>query len=324
MSPTVALLLLLGGMAILVAGGELLVRGAVWLARLMRVPGAIIGLTIVALATSLPELAVSLSAALHGSPDAAVGNVIGSNIFNLGAMVGLAALVVPLPVHRSAVLFEWPVMLAATVLTVGVAWDGHIGRGDGLVFLVALVVFHAFIIYRTERGLTPESAQEFEEAAGPGVALARIPPWVAITALVAGGAAMLALGGHLMVEGGIELARLAGVSERVIGLTVLAAGTSLPELAASLMAALRNQLDIALANAMGSNIFNLLGILGATALIRPVPVSPGFLHADVWWMLGFTVLIAPLMYTGRRITRPEGALLLVAYVGYVALLVTAR
>jgi cation:H+ antiporter len=239
-------------------------------------------------------------------------------------MVGLAALVVPLPVHRSAVLFEWPVMLAATVLMVGVAWDGHVGRGDGLAFLAVLVAFHAFIIYRAGRGFAPESVQEFEAAAGPDVSMVRVPPWVAITALVAGGAAMLALGGHLMVEGGIALARLAGVSERVIGLTILAVGTSLPELAASLMAAWRNQLDIALANAMGSNIFNLLGILGATALVRPVPVAAGFLHADVWWMLGFTVLIAPLMYTGRRITRPEGALLLAAYVGYVGLLLASR
>ncbi len=324
MSPTVALLLLVSGMLILVAGGELLVRGAVWLARIAHVPGAVIGLTIVALATSLPELAVSLSAALHGSPDAAVGNVIGSNIFNLGAMVGLAALLVPLPVHRSAVLFEWPVMLAATLLMIGVAWDGNIGRGDGFLFMAALVAFHGFIIRRAGRGMTPDSAQEFEEAAGGAPPFVRVSPGAAITVLIAGGAAMLALGGHLMVEGGIELARLAGISERVIGLTVLAVGTSLPELAASLMAARRNQLDIALANAMGSNIFNLLGILGATALVRPVPVTTGFLHGDVWWMLGFTVLIAPIMYTGRKITRPEGALLLAAYAGYIGLLVASR
>jgi len=319
-SLTLALLAVLAGLLLLAGGGELLVRGAVAIARLAGLTTALIGLTVVAMGTSIPELVVSLIAALGGTPDIAMGNVIGSNLANVGLILGLSALLVTLPIHGTAATLEWPFMFVASSVAVLLARDLTIDRLEGGFFVVALVLFLAFM---TQQARTGVQAEERTEIAG--VVEARWPPRgsgaaVAAAALVLVGIAALVLGGRLLVDGAVSLARYAGVTERVIGLTVVAVGTSMPELAASLVAALRRHADVAIANIIGSNIFNILGILGTTALVQPVRVAPEMVTSDLWWMLGLSLLLYPFLRHRRRLDRLEGAVLLGAYIVYIALL----
>jgi cation:H+ antiporter len=323
MSLTVALLLVVVGLALLAGGGEALVRAATTLAELVGVSPAVIGLTVVAIGTSLPELVVSLVAATEGKPDLAIANVVGSNIFNVAATLGLTALLLPLPVHGNAVRLEWPVMFGASALLFAVARDGVVGRFDAGVFLVALVLFIAYSVYVARRGVTAPEARELAEQVEardidtPTGAPAR--PIVPLVVLVVGLAALV-VGGRLLVDGAVALARLAGLSERVIGLTIVAGGTGAPELATSLMAALRGRTDVAIANMIGSNIFNILGILGVTALVQPIPVDAAVVATDLWWMLGTALLLLPLLWTGKRLSRVEGGLLVAAYGAYLVVL----
>lgn len=318
MSPAVAVLLILGGIALLAAGGDLLVRGAVSLARLLRVSTAVIGLTVVAMGTSTPELAVSLLAALQGKSDIAVANVVGSNIFNVVAILGVSALVVPLVVHMTAVRLEWPVMAIVSLQFLLLARDGALDRLEGAFFLVALVAFTAYMVHLARRDLS---------AADADTIAASVESWTVRgrrlaldLGLVIGGLLILVAGAQLLVRGATTLALAAGVSERVVGLTIVAAGTSMPELAASLVAAWRKQADIALANVIGSNIFNIAGILGVVALITPQRVHPVIVASDVWWMVGIALLLFPVMRSGMRIGRREGALLLAVYGVYLVML----
>jgi cation:H+ antiporter len=323
MSLTVALLLVVVGLVLLAGGGEALVRAATTLAELAGVSPAVIGLTVVAIGTSLPELVVSLVAALEGQPDLALANVVGSNIFNVAATLGLTALLLPLPVHGNAVRLEWPVMFGASVLLLALARDGVVGRFDAGVFLVALVFFIAYTVRVARQAVTAPEARELAEQVeardidAPTGRPAR--PIVPLVVLVVGLAALV-LGGRLLVDGAVALARLAGLSERVIGLTIVAGGTGAPELATSLMAALRRRTDVAIANMIGSNIFNILGILGVTALVSPVPVDPAVLRLDLWWMLATTVLLLPLLWSGARLSRVEGGLLVTSYGVYLVVL----
>ena len=318
MSPTVALLLILAGIALLAGGGDLLVRGAVSLARLLRVSTAVIGLTVVAMGTSMPELAVSLLAAVEGKSDIAVGNVVGSNIFNVVAILGISALIVPLVVHMTAVRLEWPAMAIVSLQFLLLARDGTVDRLEGAFFLVALVAFTAYMVRLARRDLS---------AADADTLAASVESWTVRgrrlaldLGLVVGGVLILVAGAQVLVRGATSLALAAGVSERVIGLTIVAAGTSMPELAASLMAAWRKQADIALANVIGSNIFNLAGILGVVALITPQRVNPAIVASDNWWMVGIALLLFPVMRSGMRIGRGEGALLLAVYAVYLVTL----
>jgi cation:H+ antiporter len=312
-----AILLATLGLVLLAGGGEFLVRGATTLARIAGLTPAVIGLTVVAAGTSLPELVVSVIAALRGTPDIAVGNVIGSNIFNIGMVLGAAAVVAPLVVHGAAVRLEWPVMFLASWIGFLLMRDHSLDRLEGGFFVATLVVFMAYSVYIARHEVSAEEAADYaSETAGRSLHLRARALALSLLAVVLG-SGLLVLGGKFLVDGAVSIARHAGMTERVIGLTIVAVGTSAPELAASLVAAYRGRTDLALANIIGSNIFNILGILGVTAMVHPIPVADAIVHTDAWWMLGFTVALLPMMRTGKKISRPEGGLLLAGYAVYV-------
>jgi cation:H+ antiporter len=320
-SLSLALALVGAGILLLGGGGELLVRGAISLARIARVPPAVIGLTIVAMGTSLPELVVSLVAGVGGQPDVAVGNVVGSNIFNVGVIVGFAALLLPLAVRGNAVRLEWPFMFVTSFLALLLARDGLVDRLEGGFFAVSLALFTTYVVRLARTQVRAEEARALEREVDALSAKGRMRGAVVDLGLVAIGLAVLVVGARVLVGGAVAIAERAGVSERVIGLTIVAGGTSLPELATSAVAAARRQADIALANVIGSNIFNILGILGVAALVRPLSVAPALVTSDMWWMLAFSLVLLPMMLRGMRISRREGATLLAGYGVYLWLLV---
>jgi cation:H+ antiporter len=312
--------LVLLGLVLLVAGGEALVRGATGIALLARLTPTVVGLTVVAAGTSMPELVVSVQAALRESPELSVGNVVGSNIFNIAAILGLAALVSPLRIQGNTVRLEWPVMFVASCQLYLLARDGRLDRLEGGFLFVGLIVFVAYSVWIARRELEPVERDEIEASLKPSHADGGPRAWLWNVVLVLVGVGLLAGGANALVAGAATLARAAGVEEVVIGLTVVAAGTSLPELAASVVAAWRGNDDIAVANVIGSNVFNALGIIGATAIVYPLPVASGILTRDAPWMVALAAALLPLMWTGRRITRVEGGLLVAAFVTYVAVL----
>lgn len=327
-----ALLPLLGGLALLVIGGELLVRGSVRLAERLGVSPLLIGLTLVGFGTSTPELVASVQAALIGSPGIAVGNIVGSNIVNIFLIMGVSALICPLAVKSSALKRDGGVVLGSAVLFGVAAWTVGLIRPVGVVFALLLGAYLVYA-YRTERvaadGHTAafgkaEAAEAVDgalrprPAAGTGVLAWAVP---VLTAL--GGLAVIILGGRLLVEGAVTLARVVGLSEEVIGLTVVAAGTSAPELVTSLVAAVRRQSEVALGNVLGSNIYNSLGIGGVTALISPTPVPQQIASFDVPVMLGASALLLLFAWSGRRLSRVEGGVLLLAYLTYIGFLLLA-
>jgi len=317
--PAAAGLVLLG-LALLAGGGEALVRGATAVARRAGVTPAVIGLTIVAIGTSLPELVVSLLAALARQPDIAVGNVVGSNIFNIIGVLGMTALIATLAVHGSAVKLEWPFMFVVSGAAVLLSRDLVIDRVEGAFMVGALVLFTAFMVWLARREVAGVEREEFEAEAAFRTIRRAVPPLGLALLAVTGGLVLLLVGGRLLVLGAVEIARIAGLTERVIGLTVVAIGTSMPEVAASVMAALRGRTDVAVANLIGSNIFNILGILGITALIHPIPVAAAMLRTDMVWMLVTAFAVFPILRTGMRVARWEGGLLLAMYLLYVVLL----
>ena len=302
-----------GGLVLLVGGGELLVRGASRVATIFGLSPLVIGLTIVAFGTSAPELAVSLQAVHAGAADVAVGNVIGSNIFNVLFILGVSALLTPLTVTRRIVRVEVPIMIGISVLTLVAALDGRLGRIDGLILLLVAMTYTGWLL-RNGAGELPNGGGAHQEPAGPG-ALAAV-----LTA--AAGLALLVAGARFLVQGAVALAQAYGVSDAVIGLTIVAAGTSLPEVAASVAAALHGQRDIAIGNVVGSNIFNLAVILGLTALTADgVAVAPGLLRFDAVVMLAVAVACLPIFFTGHAIARWEGGLFLGYYAAYTLYLV---
>jgi cation:H+ antiporter len=313
--------LILLGLVLLVAGGELLLRGAVGLATLLHMTPAVIGLTVVAAGTSVPELAVSAVAAWQGSPDITVGNVVGSNIFNITFILGLAAVVRPLVITGNTIKLEYPVMALVTLMCVAVAEDGTISRLDATLFLAVYVGFTAYLVSLVRQQMSAAEVQEFKGEVKELAETDHRPPraWLSLTFL-AGGIALLGGGANATVAGAVELARFLGMTERVIGLTIVAAGTGLPEVVTSLVSSYRGRDDVAIGNVIGSNLFNILGILGLSALISPMPVDPGIVASDNWWMLGVTLLLFPVMFTGLRVNRVEGGLLLGVYGVYMTLL----
>jgi cation:H+ antiporter len=310
------LLLLAVGLALLLGGGDALVRGAAALARRFGISPLVVGLTVVAFGTSSPELAVNVTAAWRGSGALSFGNVVGSNLANIGLIAGMAALLRPLDVQAVVVRRELPMVLLATAVAFVFALDASLARdevsryerGDGIVLLMLLSVF----LYYTAVDVFRE-----RESASREVGLAPAGWSVPVSVLIsAAGLVALVLGAHYTVEGAVAIARDLGISEAVIGLTVVAIGTSLPELAASLVAAWRGQAEIAIGNVIGSNLFNLLLVLGLTATLRPIPVPAGGV-ADLIVLLLLSVLLwAVCASRGRRIIRAEGGLLLAMYVLY--------
>lgn len=306
--PLISLIELLAGLCLLIFGAELMVRAAVRLAARLHVRPLIIGLTIVALGSSAPQMAVSLQAALAHNPDIAVGSVVGSSIFNILVTLGLSALIIPLRVSRQLVRLDIPLMIGASLLVFLLAWNKEIGRFDGILLLAALALYLGLLLRQSRHSTRPHSEQ-------PDIAQAS---WLSNLLMIGIGLAMLVFAGHLLLGAAVVVATDLGFSERVIGLTVVAVGTSLPELATSLIAALRGQRDIAVGNVIGANLFNLLGVLGLTALIAPTPlsVSPNALDFDLPVMLGVAALCLPVFYSGYRVTRAEGLLLLGLYLVY--------
>jgi cation:H+ antiporter len=283
-------------------------------------PPALVGLTVVAIGTSVPELVVALLAALRGAPDLAVGNVIGSNLFNLTFALGVGALVVPLSVRGQAVKFEWPVLFLATIACLVFLRDGRLDRLEAGVLASGLVAFIAWTTWIAREELTGEERDDLTglvEWLTPALRRHLVP--VAL-GLVAAGVAALYGGGRWVVEGATALARDIGWSDRVIGLTVVAVGTGLPELVTSLVAAVRRESDIAVANMIGSSIFNLMGILGVSALIQPIDFDPSLARTDLVWLVAVTLAVWPVLHTGRIVSRREGGLLVSAYLAYLWLL----
>ena len=307
------------GLLLLGVGVEALLRGAVGLAALLRLSPAFIGLTVVAAGTSVPELSVSVIAGLRGQADIAVANAVGSNLFNIGFILGLCAMVRPLAITGNTIRLEYPVLAIVTLMCLAVSQDGVINWLDGTLFITVYVGFTAYMVTLVRQQVNAqESAElgaEVAELGGKGA-----PRLGLLIVMLTVGVVLLAFGAHATVTGAVNLARLLGMSERVIGLTIVAVGTSLPEIVASLMSSWRGRDDIAIGNVIGSNLFNILGILGLSSLVIPMQVHPAIVSSDNWWMLGLTLLLFPLMYTGRSIRRIEGALLMAVYLIYVGLL----
>ena len=304
------ILAVIAGLVILTVGGEALVRGATAIARRANIAPAIIGATVVAAGTSMPELMVSVSAALQGSADVAMSNAVGSNIYNIVLILGITPLILPLAVQGVTIRLQWPVMLLAAAWLHMLARDGLLDRLEGGFLLLGLVVFVAWTV-RLARDVAPQHEKETYGSVAERVPMVEtLRSWMWSVGGIVVGVALLVLGAKLLVVGAVNIASDMGISERVIGLTVVAVGTCLPELATSIIAALHGRADLAVANVVGSNIFNILGILGATALTRPLRVSQGTISVDDWWMLALTLLLLPLMKTGKIISRAEGGFLL--------------
>ena len=314
MSPLLTNLLLLAlGVGALYFGAEWLVRGASRLASALGVSPIVVGLTVVSLGTSAPELVVSLLAALDGNPDLAMGNVLGSNLANIGLILGLTALINPLEVAGRVVVREIPIMLLVTLLLFPLAWDGALDRADGAILSILLVLYLLFI-NKAAGTEVPEVREDFAELAQEAGRPDR-RRWLVDLALITAGIAGLVLGGTAIVQGAEYLARAAGIPDMVVGLTVVALGTSLPELATSVVAALRREADIAVGNIIGSNIFNIGAILGITSLVQPIRVADGVLGKELLAVLLLSLAVWPISGMAHRIRRLEGGLLLAAYMG---------
>lgn len=306
--------MVIGGLLLLLFGGEILLRGAVSLARCLGLSSLLIGMTVVAAATSMPELVVAVASALEGAPDIGVGNVVGSNIANILLILGVAALLYPIETHAHTVMRDGLAMLGATGLFIIFAVTGTISRLDSILMLALLLAYLAYS-YRRDRELN--CAGEAEPSTGTIKLNTSVPLSLA---LVVAGVGLLVVGSKLLVDGAVDLARAAGVSEAVIGLTLVAVGTSLPELATAVVASFRRHPEVALGNVLGSNLFNIMAIIPALALTTPTAVTPEILDFDIWFMAAVTVIAFLAMTTGWRIGRGEAAVFLVAYAGYIAML----
>jgi cation:H+ antiporter len=315
------LLVFAAGVLALVVGAEALVRGASRLALSFGVPPLVVGLTVVAFGTSAPELAVSVGAALDGNPDLAIGNVVGSNIANILVILGASALVAPIAVALQVIRQEVPVMIGASALLVALAANGVVGRAEAALLLFFAAAYTVFLVRQARQA---PAAPRAESITAPDAAGRRWDGRSSVQLLLIGaGLGLLALGGDRVVDAAVAIARLLGLSDLVIGLTVVAVGTSMPELATSVLAGLRGARDIAVGNVIGSNVLNILAVLGATGLVAPagLPVPEAALRFDLWVMLAAAVVCLPIFLAGGRIARWEGALLLGYYFAYATYLV---
>lgn len=313
------ILFLLGGLLGLIVGGEFLVRGAVSVAERAGLSPMVIGLTLVGFGTSAPELVTSIQASFAGSPGIAVGNVVGSNIGNILLILGLAAVLRPILIDRKALVRDGSVMFGASLILLAVALTGEIWRGAGVMLFAMLVLYLVITLVMERKRETPAGAVYVAESEA-------LPPatlsLAAALGLTIGGLIVTIFAARALVFGAVGLAQIAGMSETVIGLTIVAIGTSMPELVTAIIAVRKGQGDVAFGNVLGSNIFNILGILGVTAMLRPLAIPPEILRLDIWVMLGATALMLVFAATGWRVSRREGALFLVAYALYIGVLVT--
>jgi cation:H+ antiporter len=317
-----AILIFIAGLAFLVVGAEALVRGASRLAAALGVSPLIIGLTVVAFGTSSPELAVSIKSALSNQEAIALGNVIGSNIFNVLFILGLSALVSPLLVSQQLVRLDVPLMIILSVIVLGISLDDSLSRTEGLLMITSLALYLWFLGYQSRR----ESGEVKEEYAREfGSEAAKKSRLITDVFLILMGLALLVIGSRWLVDSAVAFAHYLGVSELVIGLTIVAAGTSLPEVFTSVIAAIRGERDIAVGNVVGSNIFNILGVLGAASIVAPagIEVSPALISFDIPVMIAVAFACLPIFFTGGVISRWEGAVLLGYYIAYTLYIILA-
>jgi cation:H+ antiporter len=304
------LLLLFLGVALLTAGGEALIRGSLAAAKRLGVSPLLSGLVIVGFGTSAPELVVTVNAAIEGRPDIAIGNVVGSNIGNILLILGICALITPLAVKPLALRRDAVTVVAASILFLILVGGSALGRTDAAILLVALAMYMAWA-YWSERFRSAPSAEVYKAEANELCTVPKSAFWIIVAVVL--GLLLLIGGSQVLLMGAVGIAGHFGVSEAVIGLTLVAVGTSLPELSISVIAAIRRHADVAIGNILGSNTFNLLGILGISALLQPLPVTERILQFDQWVMLGTSLVLLIFLYTGRRLSRLEGGILLVSY-----------
>ncbi|MEE2733581.1 MAG: calcium/sodium antiporter [Pseudomonadota bacterium] len=310
------MIMLAVGLVLLVVGADVLVKGASRLAVAVGISPLVIGLTIVAFGTSAPEMAVSVGAAWSNAADLALGNVVGSNIFNVLFILGISAIIAPLAVAQQLIRLDVPLMIAVSIVVWLMALDGRIGHLDGLLLFAGILGYTLFLILHSRKEKNPAVIAEYEREFG---ATPQKPsnPWTN-AALILGGLALLVIGSQLLVKGAVQIAQHLGVSELVIGLTIVAAGTSLPEVATSVIASLRGERDIAVGNVVGSNLFNLMAVLGLSGAVSPegLPVPASALALDIPVMVGVAVLCLPIFFTGYVISRSEGAVFLFFFIAY--------
>lgn len=311
-----AIVFILLGLILLVVGGEFLVRSSVAISFKFKISKMIIGLTVVSFATSLPELLVSVQAAIAGSSDISLGNVVGSNIANIGLVLGITALITNIAVDRDFYRFNWPVMmLFSIVLYFCLQSGGGISRIEGIGLVIAIVLYLVLLLQRARRNPPADATEEVDEK------LQYTSMFKTIVWLIIGGVALY-FGSDWLVNGAVDLAEKLGVSERVISVTMIAVGTSVPELAASVIAALKKEKALSIGNLIGSNIFNIASVLGITAIIQPIKMqSEGILTFDIWWMIGFAFVLFPLVFLPKKyeFTKYKGLLLVGAYAIFVSL-----
>lgn len=300
--------LLILSLVALYIGADWLVKGSSALAFKARITPLVVGLTVVAFGTSAPELVVSLNATLNGQGDIAIGNIVGSNIFNIGIILGISAIVYPLQAKQQLTKIDIPIMLFATILLTIFFWNGSLGRLEGGIFFTGIVAYTLFSLYysRKKEQKKEENDEELQEQPNP---------WYIDTAYIVGGLIILLFASQLLVKNAISIAQTMGVSEAVIGLTIVAAGTSMPELATSVVAAMKKSPEIAIGNIVGSNIFNILAISGLSSLIHPIHAE-NVNYIDLLVMLGISLLLLPLVRSGMTITRAEGIGLVIVYILY--------
>jgi cation:H+ antiporter len=313
MTFTVIIFLVLGLVALFI-GAEGLIRGSSALALKIGITPLVVGLTVVAFGTSTPELVVSLKAALIGNSSISLGNVVGSNIANIALILGVAALIRPLDVHANVIRREIPIMIGVSILLIILLLDGELSFIDGIIFVFGIIIYNIVNVVMARKEKNAEVEKEFKEGlkTGLGVPISII--------MIVGGLGLMILGANYFVNSAIEIAKSIGVSDAIIGLTIVAVGTSLPELITSVVASYKNESDIAIGNVVGSNIFNILGILGITALVIPLSTS-GISSVDFIVMILTAIILLPLSKTGFKISRLEGLLLVTGYIVYIYYLI---
>lgn len=299
------------GLILLIISGEILVRGAVGIATKLRVSTLVIGMTVVSFGTSAPELFVSLDAALDGNPEIAVGNVVGSNIANLALVLSITVLIFPLLVDRNSIRIDWPMMMLATAMFWLFSLDGLIERWEGVVLFAVLLAFVYFLV-RNSRRNPPKDDDEKPDLAGWKVGV-----------FLLGGLTGLYFGAEWLVDGAIGIAESYGVNQHIIAVTVVAFGTSVPELVASCVAAFKKEMDISVGNLIGSNVFNIMAVIGLTAIVTDIQVEKNVIENDMWWVAGISMALLPIMVINKRkIGRAQGVILLASYIIYVYLLIS--
>jgi cation:H+ antiporter len=306
------------GLAILIVAGEFLVKGAVGLSIMMKLTPLVIGMTVVSFGTSMPELLVSVNSAVAGNPGIAIGNVVGSNIANIALVLGLAVILLPIVADKQTKKVDYPMMLIASVLFYVAAFDNMVERWEGIALFIILVVFITRMIRKSRKSEKKRIAEITDEDVANTDGL--LPVWKSLTYLSIG-LVGLYFGADWFVSGAVDIAKSFDLSDAIIGVTVVALGTSAPELVASLIAAYRKQSDLSVGNLIGSNVFNILGVIGITAIVKPIEVKQEVMDFDMLWMIGIALFLIPMLFLGEKIGRVKGVILSLIYISYIVIIV---